>query len=144
MTRNTQTARRLRQRQTDAERLRWLRLRDRRVGGWKFRRQMPIDRFIVDFCCPDAKVVIEIDGGQHGERAEQDANRTTVLEAMGYIVVRFWNHDVIQNPEGVLEEIMGTLNQLNPDPLTPTLSPSGRGSAPEQVVGGSAPRRSNH
>ena len=68
------TARRLRLDQTDAERVLWLRLRDRRLGGWKFRRQFPIDRFIVDFFCADAHLIVELDGGQHAIKSEADAN----------------------------------------------------------------------
>src|ERR1051326_527271 len=83
------TARRLRRNQTDAERILWLRLRDRRLNGLKFRRQVPIDRYVVDFFCADARLIIELDGGQHATADE--TNRTRVLEAMGYLVLRFWN-----------------------------------------------------
>ena len=107
-------ARRLRQKQTDAERLLWFRLRDRRLVGWKFKRQVPIDRFIVDFFCPDAKLILEIDGGQHDERRARDENRTASLESKGYLVLRFWNNDVIGNMEGVLEEILNTIAQAGP------------------------------
>src|SRR5438105_12138479 len=96
------TARRLRRDQTDAERVLWFRLRDRRLGGMKFRRQMPVDRYIVDFLCADARLVIEIDGGQHAERDE--SNRKMILEAMGYLVLRFWNNEVLRNTDGVVEE----------------------------------------
>src|SRR5439155_9642824 len=108
--------RRLRRDQTDAERLLWLRLRDRRLGGLKFRRQKSIDRFVVDFFCADTKLIVELDGGQHGERGEQDAERTRILESMGYLVLRFRNHDVIRNIDGVLEEILGTLNREASEP----------------------------
>jgi lysyl-tRNA synthetase class 2 len=115
------TARRLRCDQTDAERKLWFRLRDRRLGGLKFRRQMPVGRFVVDFCREAARLIIEVDGGQHGERLEQDADRTRILEAMGYLVLRFWNNDVLQNIDGVAETIVNTLNQTSnpphPDPL---------------------------
>ena len=107
-------ARRLRQKQTDAERLLWFRLRDRRLVGWKFKRQVPIDRFIVDFFCPDAKLILEIDGGQHDERRARDENRTVLLESKGYLVLRFWNNDVIGNMEGVLEEVLNTIAQAGP------------------------------
>jgi very-short-patch-repair endonuclease len=107
---NAQFARRLRRSQTDAERVLWFRLRDRRLGGWKFKRQVPIDRFVVDFLCADAKLIVEIDGGQHDQNRDRDADRTGVLEAMGYFVLRFWNHDVLRNTEGVIEEIVSTLN----------------------------------
>ena len=104
-----QTARRLRRNQTDAERTLWFRLRDRRLSGWKFRRQFPIDRFVVDFFCADAHLIIELDGGQHAARTEADARRTEILEAMGYLVIRFWNNDVMSNIDGVTEEIDAAL-----------------------------------
>jgi very-short-patch-repair endonuclease len=85
----TQFAPRLRRNQTDAERVLWFRLRDRRLAGLKFTRQVPIDRFVVDFVCKDAKLIIELDGGQHDEDRARDADRTEVLEAMGYLVLRF-------------------------------------------------------
>jgi len=119
------TARRLRRHQTDAERILWFRLRDRRLGGWKFKRQVPIDRFFVDFFCADGKLIVEIDGGQHDQRKEHDRNRTEVLEAMGYLVLRFWNNDVMRNTEGVLGVILDTLNQLRPEPPHPNPLPKG-------------------
>jgi very-short-patch-repair endonuclease len=93
----TQFAKRLRRRQTDAERVLWFRLRDRRLDGWKFKRQMPIDRFVVDFCCAEAKLIVELDGGQHDQDQSRDVDRTQVLEAMGYLVLRYWNNDVMRN-----------------------------------------------
>jgi very-short-patch-repair endonuclease len=111
------TARRLRRRQTDAERLLWFRLRDRRLNGWKFRRQFPVDRYIADFFCADAHLIIELDGGQHAIQTDADAARTKSLEAL-----RFWNNDVMCNVDGVLEEIMTVLGHCaceppHPDPL---------------------------
>src|ERR1044071_7363683 len=79
MANNTPTARRLRRQMTDAERILWFRLRDRRLAGWKFKRQVPIDRFVVDFFCADAKLIVELDGGQHSQNSERDADRTRVL-----------------------------------------------------------------
>jgi very-short-patch-repair endonuclease len=122
-------ARRLRRDQTDVERMLWFRLRDRRLSGWKFRRQFPIDHFIVDFFCADAHLIIELDGGQHAVRTDADTNRTRILEAMGYLVLRFWNNDVMKNIDGVTEEIMAALERDNSEPPHPTLSPAGRGSA---------------
>jgi very-short-patch-repair endonuclease len=113
------TARHLRRNQTDAERLLWFRLRDRRLGGWKFRRQFPIDRFVVDFFCADAHLIIEPDGGQYGVRTEADAQRTKILEAMGYLVRRYWNNEVTQNLDGVLEEINAALERRSPEPPHP-------------------------
>jgi very-short-patch-repair endonuclease len=126
------TARRLRRNQTNAERKLWFRLRDRRLGGWKFRRQFPLDRFVVDFFCADAHLIIELDGGQHAVRSEADTKRTMILEATGYLVLRYWNSDVMQNLDGVLEDIALTLEQHRCEPPHPTLSPPGRGSAQSQ------------
>jgi len=123
-------ARRLRRQQTDAERVLWLRLRNLRLAGWKFKRQVPIDRFIVDFLCADAKLIVELDGGQHAVRTRDDEERTKTLEAMGYLVLRFWNNEVMRNIEGVLEEILNTLNQEPLEPPHPTPLPCGeRGQA---------------
>lgn len=85
---------------TDAERCLWYALRDRRFEGWKFRRQASVGSFVVDFLCHSAKLIVEVDGGQHSEEA--DARRTAFLEGQGYRVVRFWNNDVLRNTSGVL------------------------------------------
>src|SRR5688572_30542547 len=114
MAQTTLIARKLRRNQTDAERTLWFRLRDRRLRGLKFRRQVPIGGYIVDFCCEYTRLIIELDGGQHVEQSKEDAERTSALEAMGYLVLRFWNNDVLLNTEGVLESIVATL-----DPQTP-------------------------
>jgi very-short-patch-repair endonuclease len=121
----TQIARRLRRRQTDAERYLWFKLRNQRLGGLKFRRQMQLNGFVVDFCCPDAKLIIEVDGGQHALRSEQDLLRTKNLETSGYLVLRFWNNDVLRNIDGVLEEILRTVNQQAFEPPRPTPLPQG-------------------
>jgi very-short-patch-repair endonuclease len=122
---STEPARRLRRNQTHAERLLWFRLRDRRLAGWKFKRQVPIDRFVVDFLCADAKLIVEPDGGQHDHNKARDADRTRVLESMGYLVLRFWNHDVMRNMDGVLEEILSTVSQYRSGPPHPTPLPYG-------------------
>ena len=109
-------ARRLRRDQTDVERALWFRLRDRRLNGLKFRRQVPIKSYVVDFCCESARLIIEIDGGQHVQQSEQDAKRTAELEAYGYLVLRFWNNDVLNNIEGVLETIVATVTHEPPHP----------------------------
>ena len=103
-------ARALRRNSTEAEKLLWSRLRGRRFDGIKFKRQVPIANYIVDFVALDLKLVIEVDGGQHDERADKDAERTRVLEEYGYHVIRFWNIDVLGNIDGVLEVIMQELN----------------------------------
>ncbi|WP_081852742.1 DUF559 domain-containing protein [Bosea sp. 117] len=107
-------ARRLRRDQTEVEQLLRSHLRDRRLDGWKFRRQAPIDCFFVDFLCPDAKLVIELDGGQHTD--ENDAERTRMIEACGYLVIRFWNNDVLTNIDGVLLRILENLRGGTPHP----------------------------
>ena len=109
-------ARKLRRDQTDAERTLWFRLRDRRVQGLKFRRQAPIASYIVDFCCESARLIVELDGGQHAERSGEDAKRTAALEARGYLVLRFWNNDVLKNIDGVVESILDTLRPVPPHP----------------------------
>jgi very-short-patch-repair endonuclease len=100
-----QLARALRQRMTDAERLLWRHMRNRGLGGWKFRRQYPVGPFIVDFICVEKNIVIEVDGGQHAENEALDLQRSAYLKKMGYRVVRFWNNEVLQETEGVLEAI---------------------------------------
>jgi very-short-patch-repair endonuclease len=122
----TNFARRLRRHQTDAERLLWFRLRDHRLAGWKFKRQVPIERFIVDFFCTEAKLILELDGGQHAAESARDAKRTAILESMGYLVLRFWNNDVIRNIDGVLEEILSAIDQARSlCPPHPTPLPDG-------------------
>jgi len=92
---------------TDVERKLWCVLRARQLDGFKFRRQSTIGPFVVDFLCIDAMLVVELDGGQHDEAT--DADRTAFLEGRGYRVIRFWNHDVIGQFEGVLETIRSAL-----------------------------------
>jgi very-short-patch-repair endonuclease len=100
-------ARELRKNSTDAERILWSELRDHRLNGIGFRRQVPIKNYIADFVCHAAKLVVELDGGQHfSDQAEQaDAARSAVIEARGFQVLRFSNHDVMTNRAGVLEII---------------------------------------
>ena len=88
-------ARGLRRRQTDAERRLWARLRDRRLLGAKFARQVPIGSYVVDFCCRERKLIVELDGGQHAAHADHDAGRTAFLQALGYRVLRFWDNDAL-------------------------------------------------
>ena len=98
-------ARALRLRQTDAERLLWSKLRNRRFAGYKFRRQEIIGNYIVDFICLAAKLIVELDGGHHGQQIEYDVMRSRYLNTLGFKVLRFWNHDVLQNSDAVLEYI---------------------------------------
>jgi very-short-patch-repair endonuclease len=99
-------ARKLRRNQTEAEMKLWLRVRNRRLGGLKFRRQVPVAGFIADFLCEDARLIVEVDGGQHGERVASDNERTEILNNRGFEVLRFWNNEVLGNIEAVLECIM--------------------------------------
>ena len=105
-------ARELRRRQTRAELKLWQRLRNRRLGGFKFRRQEPVDRFIVDFVCIDARLIVEVDGATHGTDAEvaRDGNRSRILESLGFLILRFHNADVFENIESVLDIIVRTLD----------------------------------
>ena len=100
-------ARKLRRNSTDAERVLWLELRDHRLNGAGFRRQVPIGNYVADFVCHAVKLVIELDGGQHfsAEGEKSDASRTAVIEAKGLRVLRFSNHDVMTNRAGVIETI---------------------------------------
>jgi very-short-patch-repair endonuclease len=102
-----ETARRLRLDQTDAEARLWRRLRHWPMHGTHFRRQVPIGPFVADFACMAARLVIEVDGSQHGEDKNvlHDQARTRWLEAVGYRVIRFWNNDLVTNMDGVLESI---------------------------------------
>ncbi len=100
--RPTARARDLRLNATDAERRLWQHISARQVAGVRFNRQVPIGPFICDFVSRSVKLVIEVDGGQHDWQAEDDARRTRFLETQGYRVLRFWNNDVLQNPEGVV------------------------------------------
>jgi len=97
---------------TDAERKLWWHLRELPVDGTHFRRQATIGPYFADFACHHSKLVIEIDGGHHGEGANlrADAERTKYLEANGYRVLRFWNNDVLQNTDGVMTNILDALN----------------------------------
>ena len=117
---NKNLALNLRKSMTDAERVLWYNLRDRRLGGWKFRRQHAVGPFIVDFVCLEKKLVIEVDGGQHAEMIVQDDNRTEYLSKSGYKVVRFWNNQVLQETEAVLQVILDEVSEeapSHPDPL---------------------------
>ena len=113
-------ARRLRRDATDVERVLWRALRER-CPEWKFRREHPIGRRIADFACPARKLAIELDGGQHSKREAADSVRTAELELQGYRVIPFWNSDVVENIDGVLETILLALaaSPPHPNPLRP-------------------------
>ncbi len=110
-------AKSLRTNQTEAEQRLWYHLRAHRFMDLKFKRQKPMGHYIVDFVCEEHQLIVEIDGGQHQtEQATYDQHRDACLRSQGYTVLRFWNNDVMQNMEGVLEQIRCTL-ALSPTPL---------------------------
>ena len=106
-------ARDLRKESTDVEKKLWNRLRDRQLLGYKFRRQHPVDSYILDFACEEAMLAIELDGGQHNDALHiaHDARRTAVLEKSGWHVLRFWNNEVNENIEGILVRIAEALTR---------------------------------
>jgi very-short-patch-repair endonuclease len=105
-----QIARNLRKNSSDAEKLLWFYLRDRRLNSLKFRRQYTIGPFIVDFVCLEKKLIIEVDGGQHAEMLAEDTKRTEFLNNNGFKVVRFWNNQVLKETESVLHVILSHLS----------------------------------
>jgi len=95
-------------------------VRDRRLCGYKFKRQVLIGPYIADFVCTDRKVIVELDGGQHADNAQYDHKRDTYLLARGYLVVRFWNVEFIENPDGVLNKLVSVLDTTpSPQPSPP-------------------------
>jgi very-short-patch-repair endonuclease len=112
--RNTNLARALRQSAPAAERRLWRMVRAHRLGGYKFRRQIPIDRYIVDFVCMDARLIVELDGPTHEEREAEDAARTEVLQQLGYVVIRFPNDEVLWNIHAVEMRLRRELANAQP------------------------------
>ena len=112
----TARAKRLRRKSTDAERKLWRHVRNRELGGHRFRRQQPLGPYIVDFVCLDSKLVVEVDGGQHIERVGSDDRRTRWLESQGFRVLRFWNNQVLTETEEVALAIMVALTEEIPSP----------------------------
>jgi very-short-patch-repair endonuclease len=115
---------------TDAELALWFQLRGRRLGGFKFRSQWTLGHRVADFCCLAAKLIVEVDGGQHSEK--QDARRTAGLKQQGFRVIRFWNNDVLTNMDGVLAVILaaltgGTKEEKEEDPHPSPLPRAGEG-----------------
>ena len=107
---------------TDAERKLWWHLKHRlAVPDTHFRRQVGLGPYIVDFASHNARLIIEVDGGQHGEQSVAEAKRTAFLKSQGYRVLRFWNNDVLRNIDGVLEAIQSVITS------TPTPNPSPQG-----------------
>ena len=110
----TERVRELRQTSTVAERKVWSLVRNRKIAGCKFRRQVPIGRYFADFACLEARLIVELDGDQHAEQVEYDAARTEALEAAGWMVLRFWNGKVLANPEGVAMAIRAAIELARP------------------------------
>ncbi len=114
----TKTARKLRRRQTEAEKLLWNLLRNRNLGGIKFRRQFQVGGYITDFACSERKIVIELDGGQHAG-CLKDAERDVFIKNKGYRIFRFWDNEFLTNKDGVLEKILNECNTPSPLPSPP-------------------------
>jgi very-short-patch-repair endonuclease len=122
----TTLQRKLRREPTEAEKRLWYSLRAGQLDGYKFVRQIGIGPYIVDFACRDARLIVEVDGGQHAD-SKDDAERTAFLNELGYRVMRFWNNEVLSNTDGVLETVRAALlrdqpqddrtNAPHPDPL---------------------------
>ncbi|OQP83705.1 hypothetical protein BTR14_21815 [Rhizobium rhizosphaerae] len=104
----TATARKLRKRETDAEHLLWMHLRNRLLNGYKFSRQIPLGPYVVDFVCRDKRLIIELDGFQHAD-SKEDQGRTEWLNGEGYSVLRFWNHETTHHLPEVLATILAAL-----------------------------------
>jgi len=116
----TKIARRLRTNPTEAEKRLWRRLRMQQIQRARFRRQVPIGPFVVDFACIDCRLIVELDGGQHGSQIETDNQRTAWLSERGWRVLRFWNNEVFENMDGILERIASALATGDcPHPVPP-------------------------
>lgn len=106
-------ARALRREMTDAERKLWWGLRGRHLEGFRFRRQHALGPYVLDFCCLEAKLIVEVDGSQHAElRREHDQKRTAWLEAQGFRVIRFWNYEVLERPHDVCGVVLESLREI--------------------------------
>ena len=116
-------ARELRRHPTDAEQRLWQRLRHWQVDGCKFRRQQPVGHYIVDFVCLQKRLIVELDGGQHAEETDYDEERDGWLRDQRFVVLRFWNNDVLNHIDGVLELISDRLKT----PPTSVLPRKGEG-----------------
>jgi very-short-patch-repair endonuclease len=115
-------ARILRNDMTEAERALWQVLRGRQLQGFRFRRQVPVAGFVADFLCPQAKLIVEVDGGQHLRAEGYDKERTATLQENGYRVLRFWNHDVLMHTRDVADVIYRELTKgFTPPRPSPSL-----------------------
>jgi adenine-specific DNA-methyltransferase len=128
VTEHTGRARTLRQNSTEVEKRLWHRLRDRQLHNHKFRRQYFANGFYLDFACEEQMLAIELDGGQHNDDSHhaQDQQRSQILAASGWRIIRFWNHELMENMEGVLEAIAMALNAQTLSPH-PNPLPAGEG-----------------
>lgn len=111
-----QRAKAMRQEMSEAEAKLWQHLRASRLNGYKFRRQQPMGNYIVDFMCVTPKLIVEADGGQHTGQAAYDHARTAYLNSLGFTVLRFWNHEILQQINDVLAEILRVLQELEKQP----------------------------
>jgi very-short-patch-repair endonuclease len=105
-------AKRLRRDMTEAEKKLWYRIRADQLEGHSFRKQVPCGRYVLDFCCLRKGLVVEVDGSQHAEISEAEARRVRFLRKEGYRVIRYWNNEVLENIEGVLQEILRVLREM--------------------------------
>lgn len=119
-------AKAMRSEPTPAEHRLWQILRAKRLAGFKFKRQLPVDRYIVDFACPARRLIIEADGGQHSE-SERDTQRDAYLRSQGFRILRFWNNDILNNLEGVAQLIAAALSTPHPAQASPESPSPSRG-----------------
>jgi very-short-patch-repair endonuclease len=112
-------ARALRQNMTEAERRIWQILSTHQMKGYKFRRQVPIGRYIVDFMCHEARLIVEINGGQHDRSSPQEAERSDFLQNEGYRILRFWNNGALANLDGVHQTIARELGHITSIQILP-------------------------
>ncbi len=112
-------ARTLRQNMTEAEKRVWQILRSQRMNGCKFRRQVPIGRYVADFVCHEARLIVEIDGGQHDALSPREGERNEFLQSEGYRILRFWNNEVFANIDGVHQTIAAALGASPPPKPSP-------------------------
>jgi very-short-patch-repair endonuclease len=122
---NVPGARELRGRQTSAEEILWEALRNRQLAGLKFRRQNPIGPFVADFCCPDRRLIVEVDGGVHAAQRQDDANREVLLKTAGYLVMHFPNEAITSDLSHVLTAIRTAAEAQRPRSGTPPLRAGG-------------------
>jgi very-short-patch-repair endonuclease len=110
-------SRHLRNNMTDVERMLWAKIRGKQLQGFRFRRQHPLGVYIVDFICLELKLVIELDGSQHMQQQEYDMKRSQWLQKNSFTVMRFWNNDVLDNLDAVVQSIYNHLPPSQPSPL---------------------------